>query len=82
MTSRHTYGSPAYKAEQTRKASAEKDAQWRKQIETGEWPSDACEACANRGGCCQSYGHHLGDNCLHCGNDERNIRNPSFRGAR
>lgn len=21
--------------------------------------------------CCQSYGHHVGSFCLHCGNDER-----------
>lgn len=46
---------------------------------SGNWPAKTCADCTARGyggpagvaACCQSFGHHRGDNCLHCGNDER-----------
>lgn len=41
---------------------------------SGEWPSKTCPTCQSRGFCCVSYNHHIGDNCLHCGNDERHFR--------
>lgn len=54
---------------------AEKDRQFRELQRSGEWPSKTCPECqARHGGCCKSYNHHIGDNCLHCGNDERHIR--------
>lgn len=48
-------------------------------IRTGLWPAKTCPECQRRGyngpagsaACCRSYGHHRGDNCIHCGNDER-----------
>lgn len=36
-----------------------------------QWPSGECEYCSRRGVCCRSHNHHVGDCCLHCGNDER-----------
>lgn len=39
----------------------------------GVWAADSCPSCNSRGGCCNHYNHHLGDCCLHCGNDERKL---------
>lgn len=36
---------------------------------TGEWPSRTCPKCKH--GCCKRTWHHIGECCLHCGNDER-----------
>ena len=52
---------------------------WREK--TGQWPAFQCPKCQRRGferigsaACCKSYNHHLGECCLHCGNDERDPR--------
>ena len=49
----------------------EKDTIFRAQVQLDQWPSDRCETCQKRPGCCERYSHHVGDCCLHCGNDER-----------
>lgn len=36
-----------------------------------KWPASECERCDRTFGCCISFTHHVGDFCLHCGNDER-----------
>lgn len=53
---------------------AAKDAEFERLKEQGEFPSCSCESCSRRGGCCKYWGHHIGDVCLHCGNDERHIQ--------
>jgi len=58
---------------------AAKDAQFRRNRESGQWPQDTCERCAAGGKCCQSAHHHLYDCCTHCGNDERNPRKVGYR---
>lgn len=48
------------------------------------WPAQTCADCRRRGyqgpagtsACCTSFGHHLGDCCVHCGNDERELVSP------
>lgn len=49
-------------------------------VASGEWPQDKCEMCRRGGGCCKRAHHHLYDCCLHCGNDERNLRVMKYRG--
>jgi hypothetical protein len=39
---------------------------------SGKFPSDSCELCRQHPLCCK-YGHHVGDCCIHCGNDKRNL---------
>ncbi len=53
--------------------------QWRKA--TGNWSAHRCPQCQRRGyenigspACCKSHCHHVGECCLHCGNDERDPR--------
>lgn len=53
--------------------------QWRKA--TGNWSAHRCPQCQRRGyenigssACCKSHFHHVGECCLHCGNDERDPR--------
>ena len=50
---------------------AAKDQLFDQRQQSGQWPSDTCESCQARGGCCQYAYHHRGDCCVHCGNDER-----------
>jgi hypothetical protein len=50
--------------------------QFHANLQSGTWPADACAQCRPVGvvpsaGCCQSFAHHVGSFCLHCGNDER-----------
>ena len=49
----------------------EKDTIFARRAELCRWPMANCNACEKRGGCGVSYNHHVGDCCLHCGNDER-----------
>lgn len=49
--------------------------------QNGSWPADQCPECQRRGygrigsaAYCVSYAHHVGDCCLHCGNEERGSR--------
>jgi hypothetical protein len=51
----------------------EKDKLFNKHKKEGVWPIEGCHKCHKRGGCCQSHHHHIGDNCTHCGNDERHM---------
>lgn len=47
--------------------------------QTGRWPALLCRKCQTRGGCCKYAYHHVGDCCIHCGNDERKLRRNSRR---
>lgn len=38
---------------------------------SGKFPAAACHECVS--GCCKRAWHHVGDCCLHCGNDERKL---------
>ena len=38
----------------------------------GKFPSDTCEGCRSSI-CCNRHWHHVGDCCIHCGNDERTL---------
>ena len=56
----------------------EKDRLFQERMQTGSWPAAHCPECLRRGyerigsaACCASYAHHVGDCCVHCGNDER-----------
>lgn len=46
-----------------------KDQLFEETKQTGAWPAKTCVKCKN--GCCMRTWHHVGDCCLHCGNDER-----------
>ena len=59
---------------------AKKDAEYARRLRDNDWPSDTCDACKRKQGCCESFTHHNGDCCNHCGNDERNPRKWLFRG--
>jgi len=49
-----------------------KDEKFEEIKKTGKWDTKQCPACAKRSGhCCKSWSHHTNNNCLHCGNDER-----------
>lgn len=48
-----------------------KDTEFAANKARGVWPCETCDKCKRLGGCCLSYGHHVGDCCTHCGNDER-----------
>ena len=53
---------------------AEKDAQYTEIKKSGEWPCKSCRKCVAQGACCSRDWHHIGDCCLHCGNDEREVK--------
>lgn len=60
--------------EQTRKRFKEKDREFAELKSSGDWASKAChQPACKAGGCCLRYSHHVGDCCLHCGNDEREL---------
>lgn len=50
-----------------------KDLIFEAQTESGDWPFQNCDKCGRVKACCQRHGHHLGDCCTHCGNDERKL---------
>lgn len=50
--------------------------QFHANLQSGVWPMDTCDKCSRHpavgcAGCCKSFAHHVGDFCIHCGNDER-----------
>ena len=64
-------------AEMDRERFAEKDRAFTAQKASGTFPAVTCKECRGEDlkrevyGCCQRDWHHVGDCCLHCGNDER-----------
>jgi len=59
--------------EEDRERFRRKDRLFAERRKAGAWPADECKSCISSGGCCVRYGHHMGDCCVHCGNDERNM---------
>jgi len=57
---------------QQREIFAEKDRLFAERQASGEWPIKTCEDCKS-GACCMRTWHHVGDCCVHCGLDERNL---------
>jgi hypothetical protein len=56
-------------ADMERERWAKKDRVFNMQKATGHFPAESCPKCVS--GCCHRDWHHVGDCCLHCGNDER-----------
>ena len=61
------------KAEAREKAElyAKKDRVFELQKASGRFPAETCPKCEHS--CCERAWHHVGDCCLHCGNDERKL---------
>lgn len=66
-------------AETETERQARRDATYAAQLAANSWPSDTCKFCKRAKACCARCSHHVGDMCLHCGNDER-ARPFTFRG--
>lgn len=58
-------------AELERERWAKKDRDFEATKATGAFPAVKCPQC--KSGCCKRTWHHVGDCCLHCGNDERSL---------
>jgi hypothetical protein len=50
----------------------EKDKLFEKYKADDNFPYQTCVECKTMSACCKRHWHHRGDNCIHCGNDERN----------
>lgn len=48
----------------------QKLALFRERCTSQQWPRDTCNKCNRRQACCCDYNHHVGDVCVHCGNNE------------